>query len=160
MTRSSFVCVCAAIAAAALGAFARPLAAQNTSTLSVSFSGFTTPTGADFAAGEIRATVSYTITCGANRAKCVVKMNAVNAGVTEPANTTASTTLQYSLDNGATWTTLTTTLVTLNAGAPAGVTNGSFIVRYRLGWQSGGNPYTPPGTYSLPVQFNIQQGQP
>jgi len=140
---------------------ARPLAAQtNTSTLTVTFSGFPTPTGADFVAGEIRGTVTYSIACGSLRAKCVVKMSGQNASVTEPANTTATTTLQYSLDNGASWTSFTTTLVTLNSGAPAGTTNGSFLVRYRLGWQSGGNPYTPPGSYSLPVSFSILQGQP
>lgn len=150
----------ASLAVMVVCAIAHPLAAQNSSTLTVTFSGFATPTGADFVAGEIRGTVTYSIACGSNRAKCVVKMSGQNASVTEPANTTATTTLQYSLDNGTSWTSFTTTLVTLNAGAPAGTTNGSFLVRYRLGWQSGGNPYTPPGSYSLPVNFTIQQGQP
>ena len=58
-------------------------------------------------------------------------------------------------------TTLTTAPVTVTpaGGVPAGTTTGSFLVRYQLGWQSGANPYTPPGTYSFPVVFTIQQGQ-
>jgi hypothetical protein len=83
-----------------------------------------------------------------------------NANVTEPANTSATTNVQYSIDNGTTWTTLSTSSVTLVASAPAGNTNGSLLVRYRLGWQSGGNPYTPPGTYSFPIAFTILQGAP
>ena len=149
----------ASLAIMAVCAIAHPLAAQNSSSLTVTFSGFSTPTGADFVAGEIRGTVTYTIACGSNRAKCTLKMTPANASVTEPANTTATTTLQYSLDNGTSWTSFTTATVTLNGGA-TGTTNGSFLVRYRLGWQSGGNPYTPPGSYSLPVNFTIQQGQP
>ena len=148
--------------AIALGAVhpARAQGGNNTSSVSVTFSGFATPTGADFAAGETRATVTYTVNCDANRTKCKLTMAGVNAGVTEPANTTALTDLQYSLDNGTTWTTLTTTSVTLNPGAGAGTTIGSFLIRYRLGWQSGGNPYTPPGSYSFPIVFTLQQGQP
>ena len=140
----------------------RSLGAQgnNMSSVSVTFGGFTTPTGVDFAATEIRGTVTYTITCDSNRTKCRLTMAGINASVTEPANTTALTNFQYSLDNGTSWVTLTTAAVTLNPGAAAGVTNGSFLVRYRLGWQSGGNPYTPPGSYSFPAVFSLTQGVP
>ncbi len=149
-----------AIALIASATAVRPLRAQNNSTLTVSFGGFTTPTGADFAASEIRATVSYTIACGSNRARCVASMHGVSAAVTEPASTTALTNFQYSFDNGTTWTTLTTASVTITAASVAGTVSGSFLVRYQLGWQSGGNPYTPPGTYSFPVAFDLIQGQP
>jgi hypothetical protein len=141
---------------------AHPIGAQgnNMSAVSVTFGGFSTPTGVDFAATEIRGTVTYTIACDTNRTKCRLTMAGINASVTEPANTTALTNFQYSLDNGTSWVTLTTAAVTLNPGAGAGVTNGSFLVRYRLGWQSGGNPYTPPGSYGFPVVFTLTQGVP
>ncbi len=143
---------------AAFFAAATPLRAQaNNSTLSVTFGGFTTPTGADFAAGSISGTISYTIVCG-KHPRCLLTLAATNASVTEPAGTTATTNLQYSLDNGTTWTTLPTTPVTINPGAPTGTTTGSLLVRYRLGWQSGSNPYTPPGAYSLPIKFILTQG--
>jgi hypothetical protein len=145
----------------ALG-LAHPIGAQgnNMSSVSVTFGGFSTPTGVDFAATEIRGTVTYTITCDANRTKCLLTMAGVTAAVSEPANTTALTNFQYSFDNGASWTTLTTASVTVNPGAGAGVTSGSFLVRYRLGWSSGGNPYTPPGSYGFPVVFTLKQGNP
>ncbi len=147
-----------AIALIASATTVRPLRAQNSSTLTMNFGGFATPTGADFAASEIRGTVSYTIACG--RQNCVVTMRGVNGAVTEPANTTALTNFQYSFDNGTTWTTLTTAAVTITpaGGVASGTTTGSFLVRYQLGWQGGANPYTPPGTYSFPVVFHIQQG--
>jgi len=141
----------------------RPLGAQsgnNASTVSVTFSGFSTPTGVDFAATEIRGTVAYTITCDANRTTCLLTMAGVNATVTEPANTTAITSFQYSFDNGTTWATLTPATITVKSGAGPGVTSGSFLVRYRLGWSAGGDPYTPPGTYGFPATFTLTQGQP
>lgn len=161
MTALRLVRAFPAVATLVIGlGLARPIGAQgnNTSSVSVTFGGFSTPTGVDFAAMEIRGTVTYTITCDNNRTKCRLTMAGLNAGVTEPANTTALTNFQYSLDNGASWATLTTADVTLNPGAGTGVTTGSFLVRYRLGWQSGGNPYTPPGTYSFPVTFTLTQG--
>jgi len=160
---SRFIRVLRVVATLAVSlAFVRPIAAQgnNMSSVSVTFAGFPTPTGVDFAAMEIRGTVTYAITCDSGRVKCLLTMAGVNPSVTEPANTTALTNFQYSLDNGTTWVNLTTAAVTLNPGAGAGVTNGSFLVRYRLGWQSGGNPYTPPGSYSFPVTFTLTQGQP
>lgn len=144
----------AAFAVAFATAAARPAAAP-ASTLTVTVGGFTpaSPTGAEFAAGQITATVSWVIACG--RPPCQASI-ASTASLTKPAG--AVTSFDYSLDGGTTWTAVPATVQTAvfaNVGVAAG--SGSFLVRFPLGWASSANPYTPPGLYSIPARFDLVQ---
>ena len=132
--------------------------AQNTSSLAVSV--VTTggnPSGTDFQAGIwVNTTLSYTVTCGSNRQSCALRINSTTP-VTQPA--TSVTALQYSFDGGA-FTNVPSTATQLGALIPASK-SGTIVLRYQLGWApSGTNPYTPAGTYSVPIVLTLQQGQP
>jgi hypothetical protein len=144
----------AAFVVAFATAAARPAAAP-ASTLTVTVGGFTpaTPTGAEFAAGQITATVSWVIACG--RPPCHASI-ASTASLTKPGG--AVTSFDYSLDGGTTWTAVPSTIQTAIFADVAGASgSGSFLVRFPLGWASSGSPYTPPGLYSIPARFDLVQ---
>lgn len=137
---------------------ARSFAQNNASTLAVTVvttSG--SPGGTDFQAGVwVNTTLSYAVTCDGNRQKCVLRINST-AALTQPA--TSVTQLQYSFDGGA-FTAVPSTATQLGASIPVSK-SGTIVLRYQLGWApSGANPYTPAGSYSLPIQLTLQQGQP
>jgi len=144
----------------AAGALVCPAArsvAQNSSTVAVTVvttSG--SPSGTDFQAGVwVNTTLSYTVTCDANRQSCALRINST-AALTQPA--TSVTKLQYSFDGGA-FTDVPSTPTQLGALIPVSK-SGTIVLRYLLGWApSGVNPYTPAGGYSLPIQLTLQQGQ-
>jgi hypothetical protein len=153
--RRALRCSLSAIGAVLLVSTAavRPLAAQQP-TLSVTVSSFLTPAATDFTAGFISASATYTVG-GCTLIPCTVKIVAVNSSVTEPACGCSAVTVVQVSTNGVSgpWTTVGTSGVTLNSSIASGT--GSFLLRYQLGWQSGSNPYTPPGTYTLPIKFTL-----
>jgi hypothetical protein len=150
--RGALRCALSALGAMLLVSTAGVRALRAQTAVTVTFGGFATPSATDFTAGFISGTATYTVS-GCSPFPCKLTMAATQSGVSEPTNTTAATNLQYSLNGGTTWTTLTTTAVTLNSSISSG--SGSFLLRYQLGWQSGSSPYTPPGTYSLPMKFTL-----
>jgi hypothetical protein len=154
--RHGFAAVALTVGVTVLSAASRPAPLLD-STLSVTIAPFVAPDGATFSAGFITSTVSWTITSCAKSA-CVGTV-AANSAVVEPPNAPgAITRVEISLNSGASWQTLTTTPVQFASVATSG--SGSFLIRYDLGWVSGGGTYTPPGSYSLPVTFNMVQGAP
>jgi hypothetical protein len=137
---------------------ARSFAQNNASTLAVTVvttSG--SPSGTDFQAGVwVNTTLSYTVTCDGNRQNWALRINRT-AALTQPA--TSVTQLQYSFDGGA-FTAVPSTATQLGASIPVSK-SGTIVLRYQLGWApSGANAYTPAGSYSLPIQLTLQQGQP
>ena len=115
------------------------------------------PSGTDFQAGVwVNTTLSYTVTCDGGRKNCVLRINST-AALTQPA--TSVTQLQYSFDGGA-FAAVPSTATALGASIPVSK-SGTIVLRYQLGWApNGANPYTPAGSYSLPIQLTLQQGQP